>query len=302
MFHPGEKAVQVRAGVEADAWGSSGVGRTIPHVAADFLGRQRFLSITALDGAGNPWTTQLTGAPGLVRVEAEDQIRVTAALSGLDPLADVLGTSATTPPNTAPVEVGILALEPTTRRRMRINGVAVRVDSDLVITTQQVYANCPKYIQTRTPHSAGDRPTTGRRESDTLAPEQERWIAGADTFFVGTASPGLGVDTSHRGGNPGFVTVGRGSLSWPDYVGNSMFMTLGNLEIEPRTSLLFLDWEHGHSLHLTGRARVDWDAGRAAAQPGALRHIDFDVDRVIQVDHASSLSWSFERYSRFNPA
>ena len=92
------------------------------------------------------------------------------------------------------------------------------------------------------------------------------------------------------------------TVEWPDYVGNSMFMTLGNLEIEPRTSLLFLDWEHGHSLHLTGRACVDWDAGRAAAQPGALRHIDFDVDRVIQVDHASSLSWSFERYSRFNPA
>lgn len=79
-------------------------------------------------------------------------------------------------------------------------------------------------------------------------------------------------------------------------------MTLGNLEVAPQTSLMFLDWEHGHAVHLTGRARADWDADRAASAPGALRHIDFDIERVIQVDHGSALSWSFEKYSRFNPA
>lgn len=298
MFHPGEKTVQLRAGIDADEWGSAGVGPTIPRIAAEFLGRQVFLAISARDDLGRPWTTQLTGPPGFVRVAADDEIVVRSQLPSVDPLSHVLDHAA----RADAVDVGVIALEPTTRRRMRVNGVARKVGDDLVITTEQVYSNCPKYIQTRTPHPVGDRSVPGRREGRSLTPEQERWIAEADTFFVGTAAPGLGVDTSHRGGNPGFVTVRGTRLSWPDYVGNSMYMTLGNLEVEPRTSLMFLDWEHGHSLHLTGQARVDWDADRASSAAGALRHIDFDVEQVIQVDHGSALIWTFEKYSRFNPA
>ena len=291
MFHPGEKTVQLQAGIDADDWGSAGVGRTIPPIAAEFLARQVFLAISALDESGRPWTTQLTGPAGFVRVESEDEVLVRTRLPSVDPLSDVLDEVA----RAVPIDVGMIALEPTTRRRMRVNGTARRVGDDLVITTEQVYANCPKYIQTRTPHAAGHRPEPSRREGQWLTPKHERWITEADTFFVGTAAPGLGVDTSHRGGNPGFVTVRGSHLSWPDYVGNSMYMTLGNLEVAPQTSLMFLDWEHGHAVHLTGRARVDWDADRAASAPGALRHIDFDIERVIQVDHGSALSWSFEK-------
>jgi len=298
MFHSGEKAVQLRAGVDADAWGSAGVGSTVPRIAAEFLRRQVFLAISAVDQSGRPWTTQLTGSPGFVRVEGDDEIVVRTLLPGVDPLSRVLNSEA----RSAPVDVGLIALEPATRRRMRVNGLARRVGEDLVITTEQVYANCPKYIQTRTPHPLHERSEHHRREGDRLTTQQERWIAEADTFFVGTAAPGLGVDTSHRGGNPGFVTVSGSRLSWPDYVGNSMYMTLGNLQVEPRTSLMFLDWGHGHSLHLTGRARVDWDADRASSTAGALRHIDVDVEQVIQIDHGSSLTWTFEKYSRFNPA
>jgi hypothetical protein len=298
MFHPGEKAVQVRAGVDVDDWGSSGVRRTIPPVAVEFLGRQAFLAVTALDESGRPWTTQLTGPAGFVRVAGESEIRVRTEVASVDPVSDALEEAT----RTAAVEVGLLAIEPMSRRRMRVNGTARKFGGDLVITTEQVYSNCPKYIQTRTPHRVVERLRPVRRETSRLTPEHERWITAADTFFVGTAAPGLGVDTSHRGGNPGFITVRGSRISWPDYVGNSMYMTLGNLEVDPRTSLLFLDWERGHSLHLTGRAVVDWDSARAADAPGALRHIDFEVERVIQIDHGSTLTWNFERFSRFNPA
>jgi Pyridoxamine 5'-phosphate oxidase len=95
--------------------------------------------------------------------------------------------------------------------------------------------------------------------------------------------------------------LGPRKLMWPDYVGNSMYMTLGNLELTPAAGLLFLDWEHGHTLRLTGQARVDWDPDRAAAVPGALRLIELDIHRVVQSDHVSPLRWSFGEYFRHNP-
>ena len=134
-----------------------------------------------------------------------------------------------------------------------------------------------------------------------LSVEQRDWIAAADTFFIATHAKGLGADMSHRGGNPGFVALTSHTLSWPDYIGNSMYMTLGNLELDPRAGLVFVDWNRGHTLHLTGRARVDWNQGRASTAPGAQRLVDFDVDQVIQLDRSSTLRWSFEKYSKFNP-
>jgi predicted pyridoxine 5'-phosphate oxidase superfamily flavin-nucleotide-binding protein len=267
VLHQGERAVQRRAGVTADGWGSAGVDPVIPAVAAAFLRQQRLVVIAAV---------------------------VTDRLPGTDdPLAGRFDTGH---------DVGMLMIEPPTRRRMRVNGRARRDGDRLVVRTEQVYSNCPKYIQTR--DHAADVPaarrsaTVGRELTD----DQRRWIAGADTFFVGTYAPGHGVDASHRGGNPGFVTVAGSRLTWPDYVGNSMYMTLGNLHLEPRCGLLFLDWDNGHTLHLTGRAKVDWDPGRAAGVTGAQRLVDFDVERVVQVDGGIPQRWAFGRYSRFNPA
>ncbi|MEV0994015.1 pyridoxamine 5'-phosphate oxidase family protein [Nonomuraea sp. NPDC050202] len=294
MLHQGERAVQRRAGVTADGWGSAGVGAAVPPVAAEFLSLQRLVVIAAADDAGSPWAGALTGPPGFITAP-DDRTVVADGLPGAgDPLAGAFDAGR---------DIGILAIEPSSRRRMRVNGRARRDGGRLVVHTEQVYSNCPKYIQTRT--HAGAAPPQGRtaRVTGELTAEQRRWIAGADTFFIATRVAGLGADASHRGGNPGFVTVsGARRLTWPDYLGNSMYMTLGNLELEPRCGLLFLDWENGHTLHLTGRARVDWDPARAAAVPGAQRLIDFDVERVVQVTGGLPQRWSFGKYSRFNPA
>ena len=93
-------------------------------------------------------------------------------------------------------------------------------------------------------------PTGTVSEYAALSPDQRAWITAADTFFVATHAAGLGADVSHRGGHPGFVSVtDEGRLTWPDYPGNSMYMTLGNLELEPRAGLLFLDWDRGRSFN-----------------------------------------------------
>lgn len=294
MYHEGERAVQRRAGLAVDDSGSAGVGAVIPPVAAEFLGQQRMLVIGAATDAGTVWASVLTGPPGFITT-ADDRTVVAARLPGAgDPLAGLFDTER---------DVGLLAIEPATRRRMRVNGRAHAIDRRLMVRTEQVYANCPKYIQTRTPIEDTPAAAGAARRTQELTTDQQRWIAAADTFFITTHAAGLGVDTSHRGGNPGFVTVaGPRRLSWPDYTGNSMYMTLGNLELDPRCGLLFLDWEHGHTLQLAGRARTDWDPRRAADTPGAQRIVDFEVEQAVQIDAASLLRWSFGKYSRFNPS
>lgn len=93
-----------------------------------------------------------------------------------------------------------------------------------------------------------------------LTERQQDWITAADTFFIGSAHVQAGTDASHRGGNPGFVQVHDSrTLRWPDYAGNNLFNTLGNLNVEARAGLLFLDFEHGHTLQLTGSATVSWE-------------------------------------------
>ncbi|MGW0483528.1 pyridoxamine 5'-phosphate oxidase family protein [Nonomuraea sp. NPDC003214] len=294
MLHHGEHVVQRRAGLTTDGWGSAGVGAAVPPVAANFLREQRLVVIAAADDTGAAWAGLITGPPGFVTAP-DDRTVVTDRLPGAgDPLAGLFDTER---------DLGMLVIEPSGRRRMRVNGLARRDGDRLVTSTHQVYANCPKYIQTRT--YLDELPSPGRAAAVTgeLTGHQRRWIAGADTFFVATYAAGQGADASHRGGNPGFVTVtGDGRLTWPDYTGNSMFMTLGNLAVEPRCGLLFLDWENGDTLQLTGRARVDWDPGRAAAVPGAHRLVDFEVERAVQITGGLPQRWSFGGYSRFNPS
>ncbi|MBO4270474.1 pyridoxamine 5'-phosphate oxidase family protein [Microbispora triticiradicis] len=288
MRHPGEFAVQRRAGVRLDGHGSARVRAEIPEAAARFLESQRMVVIGAEDHEGRVWAAPLTGRTGFA-AQAGDRTVVLDAVPGA-PLAGLFDHEH---------DIGMLAIEPWTRRRMRVNGRARRDGDRLTIHTEQVYSNCPKYLQKRT---IAEHLEPGERTSwsgDRLSAAQREWIGGADTFFVATHAPGLGSDVSHRGGNPGFVeVVDDRRLVWPDYAGNLMYMTLGNLELNPAAGVLFLDWTTGDALHVTGSARVDWDPRDV---PGAQRLVEFDVERVLEVGGASPLRWAFEEYSRFNP-
>ncbi len=135
------------------------------------------------------------------------------------------------------------------------------------------------------------------------AAEQRDLVACADTFFIATAHPERGADASHRGGAPGFVRVEGGRrLVWPDYSGNAMFNTLGNLAVDPRAGLLFVNFENGDTLQVSGRAGIIWDEGRAAEFAGAERVVEFDVEEVVDTRGALPLRWRLEEYSPFNPA
>ncbi|WP_433499692.1 pyridoxamine 5'-phosphate oxidase family protein [Sphaerimonospora sp. CA-214678] len=288
MWHPGEVALQRRAGVRPAEHGSARVRAEIPTAAAEFLRAQRMIVIGTPDRDGRVWATALTGPPGFVAASGARTI-VIGALPTVPP-AEIFDTEH---------DLGTLAIEPMTRRRMRANGRARRDGDRLLLLTDQVYANCSRYLQRR--EMSGEVPGTARtaQVGAALSAEQQTSIRDADTFFIATHADGLGSDVSHRGGDPGFVQVVDGRrLIFPDYAGNLMYMTLGNLELNPMAGLLFLDWKTGDALHLTGRARVLWDPGNV---PGAERLVEFEVDSVLQVAGASPFRWTFVDRSKFNP-
>jgi uncharacterized protein len=203
--------------------------------------------------------------------------------------------------------VGILGIELATRRRNRANGELIAADEHgFTVRVRQSFGNCPQYIQARQPLemlARGDggvapaRPQGGLLDDDAVA-----LIRRADTFFLATATPGslrseaAGVDVSHRGGRPGFVLVERRAeetfLLVPDYRGNFLFNTIGNLELNPRAGLVFVDFSTGSLLSITGEAEVSWDDPRIAALPGAQRLITVRVSSGVLLPEALPWRWS----------
>ncbi|MCY1138049.1 pyridoxamine 5'-phosphate oxidase family protein [Actinoplanes sp. Pm04-4] len=293
VYHRGELTAQKRAGLlDEAAHVSALISRRMPRGAVMFLAEQPMLVLGAADGAGAMWVTMLTGDPGFIRVTGPSTISVAAVPTAGDPLRPVLD---------GPARVGLIAIEPGTRRRVRMNGTARPSADGLRIDLDQIYGNCPKYIQKRVPVAVAASPSPPRHGSE-LSAEEMGFASVTDTFFIATADPDGNADASHRGGNPGFLRVlSPTRLRWPDYVGNSMFNTFGNLELNPRAGLLLPDWWTGTMLHLTGTAVVDWDTDAELEAPGAQRLVDFTVERVVRIDNASPLRWTEPEFSRFNP-
>lgn len=248
-FHEGELAVQDRAGVRAQAARLGGAMLATPDLNGSigaFLAARAFAVLTARDADGRLWTSPLFSSPGFLQAH-DRELRVLAAPDPGDPLE---GLAAGQP-------VGMLAIEFATRRRVRVNGTLTDSGSGLVISVDQAYGNCPKYIHPRQVERVGSAQQRVERSSS-LRPEHEMLIANADTFFLGTIHPTRGADASHRGGPPGFVRVDGDRLWWPDYPGNNMFNSFGNLAVDPSAALLFIDFDTGATLHVSGRATVEW--------------------------------------------
>lgn len=274
-FHEGELAVQSRAGVGAEAARLSRMLAS-PHLDGSiggFLAGRDFVVITARDESQRLWTSALWGTPGFLDAHA-GTLTIGSAPAATDPLAGL----------TSGQPVGLIAIEFATRRRVRVNGTLTHVQPGrLDVEVDQAFGNCPKYIQQR---SLTDMPTAESHPATAaqrgrLGPTDAALIRGADTFFLGTSHPERGADASHRGGTPGFVRVDGADLWWPDYPGNNMFNSLGNLAVDDAAAALFIDFVTGAALHLSGTAAVAWTAPGAAGDDGGTgRRVRMHVTAV----------------------
>jgi predicted pyridoxine 5'-phosphate oxidase superfamily flavin-nucleotide-binding protein len=289
-FHADELAAQARAGVGAR---SLGIRELMPEQHRAFFAALPQLYVATADATGWPLATLVEGEPGFVASPAPDSLRVHSLPVADDPACGTIREGQ---------EVGLLGIDLATRRRNRANGVIAAADgAAFTLAVRQSFGNCPQYIQRRT-LSRAQTASGPVRSLDSLDDEVRALIARADTFFVASRSrsgvgPDGGADISHRGGRPGFVRVEGDRLSIPDFRGNRYFNTLGNLLGEPRSSLLFLDFETGNVLQLQGIATVDWSAPAAAQLEGAERLWHFRVERGWFRPRASALRASFVDYS-----
>ena len=299
-YHRGEQMVQERAGVRARAefMGRRMIRDFMPDQHRELFEALPFVLAGSLDAKGRPWASIVVGRPGVIR----SRDAVTLEIDGRPVEGDPLGA------NLVPgAPIGLLGIQLETRRRNRANGTIVAAGPGLVVHVGQSFGNCPQYIQAREPafvaepSAAPARPV--RAEGQHLSAAATAQIEHADTFFIATAAPGAvsgsaveGIDVSHRGGRPGFVRVteedGATALTAPDFPGNSAFNTFGNLALEPRAGILFVDFASGDLLSLTGTADVIWHGPELAAFAGAVRLLRFRVAEGVLLETAIPLRWS----------
>jgi predicted pyridoxine 5'-phosphate oxidase superfamily flavin-nucleotide-binding protein len=288
LFHPGELAAQALAGV---AKPNAAIRDRMPDQHRAFFGLLPFLPIATAGGGGGPVATILTGAPGFISSPDPATLRVAARPDRDDPAGRFLVPGA---------PVGILGIDLATRRRNRVNGVLRSAGPDgLTISVRQSFGNCPQYIQTRAWHDATGVPGPVEHLNN-LDFAARAMITAADTLFVATTSgagagDAEGIDISHRGGRPGFVRVTGDTLTIPDFHGNGYFNTFGNLLLDPRAALLFVDWSDGTILHLQGRAEILWN--QSGGFPGAERLWRLSVTGGWRRPGALALRWSFRDFS-----
>lgn len=292
-YHSGELAVQARAGTtERARMAERGFRDAMPEQHRTFFGQLPFVVVACVDGQGQPWASILAGPPGFMATPTPQRLDVAILPPPGDPLA---GTLALGRP------IGFLGIQQHTRRRNRLNGTVVALGEEgFSVTVGQSFGNCPKYIQAR---EATFVPGLRQRGSivtmASLDSAARQVIGNADTLFIATAHPdgsgrwpAHGADASHRGGRPGFVRVDAdGRLILPDFSGNGFFNTFGNLQLEPRACLLFVDFATGSLLQVAGQAQVIWNGEDLQGFGGAERLLQLTPRLIIRHESALDLVW-----------
>lgn len=325
-FHPGEHRLQASVGAaeELAFYGPRLIRDHLTEQHQQFFRQLPWVLVGSLDADGQPWASLLAGPPGFI--DSPDPRHLRLRLT--DP--EMATMAAAFAPGAPVALLGLEAH--TRRRNRANGRVIDGTPDMLEIEIRQSFGNCPKYIVPRRAEwrlptasgSAGQQAETASAGHSSLADPGRHGaalpgspldacldgparalIAAADTFFIASAAPGaalagqpraMGLDVSHRAGPPGFVQLSDGpgevELAIPDYPGNRMFNTLGNLVLEPRAGLLFIDYRAGTMLRLAGSAHLDLDpAAAAAVSPLAQRVLRVRIHAAVRGPVPQGLCW-----------
>jgi predicted pyridoxine 5'-phosphate oxidase superfamily flavin-nucleotide-binding protein len=302
-FHQGELEAQNLAGETAIAQRNSAViSDSIIGGALPFLKQQRMVVLGTEAEDGSLWASPVFGVPGFVSPESDQILRFHGEhirSSQADMVWRNLSEGA---------RAGMLAIELSTRRRLRVNGKLRDVDSTgFALAVEEAFPNCPKYIQRRALHWSEE---ASRNEANEVlegsAPSSEAVdiIDRADTLFIVSAHAGRGLDVSHRGGNPGFLQrQGASSFRVPDYSGNGMFNTFGNLLADPHAGVTVMDFANGQILQMTGEAAIEWNQPDPQGVTGGTgRFWTFLINRWRIFHLPATARWEFLDASPFLPS
>ena len=306
-FHAGEQAVQARVSSalrqRMAEMGGQVLRDQMPDQHRQFFAQLPFVFAGSVDAGGQPWATALVGERGFLQAPDARHLTVRSQPLPFNPAGQGFQVGQS---------IGLLGLEFESRRRNRLNGrVVQQLPDGFQIEVEQSFGNCPKYISAREPLPGRGPQTLQVVESTGLDAVAQALVEHADTFFIATAHPAsvrnqgllpadrsLGADVSHRGGPPGFVRVRHSQqLTVPDLAGNFYFNTLGNLQLEPRAGLLFIDFDNGDLLYLAAQVEIQWQGPELAAFAGAQRLMHLRLTRVIRVSGSWPIAFGSPRPS-----
>jgi predicted pyridoxine 5'-phosphate oxidase superfamily flavin-nucleotide-binding protein len=294
-FHSGELRAQQLAGGGPPGFA---IRDAMPDQHRNFFGLLRYALLATTDEEGWPVATIVTGSQGFMSSPDPQSLRIDTTAGWQNNMLPLLQ------PGKA---VGMLGIDLSTRRRNRVNGMIERIDADGVhLSVMQSFGNCPKYIQLRHVDNAAVEDVhddaAGFVNFQGLDRDVHDIIRQADTFFVATSSGAhaeveSGIDISHKGGRPGFIRIDGDTLTIPDFIGNRYFNTLGNLLLDRRAALLFVDFSNGNLLHLQGTVEIAWNSEEVRQVAGAERLWRFHVERGWHAKGAVALRWMLQEFS-----
>jgi len=301
-FHSGEKEIQEKTGQSEIAISNSKlITDTIIKGAIGFIEKQPMAIVSSVDKNENVWISVLIGEHGFFEVPDSNSLSINLDKIHSDK-EDVFYKNIT---DGSPI--GTLFIELATRRRFRINGTTSIDENRINIAIQESYPNCPKYIQQRNIEDtdAFQQVAVKKQFGELLSVDLQKWITSADTLFLGSISNERRLDASHRGGKKGFIeVVNETSIKVPDYHGNSMFNTFGNIAQNNKSGVLFIDFENRRTLQLTGKTKLLFDQNSKEdleKTDGTGRFWTFEVAEWIVTENHHHANWEFMSNSPFNP-
>jgi ferredoxin-NADP reductase/predicted pyridoxine 5'-phosphate oxidase superfamily flavin-nucleotide-binding protein len=308
-WHRGEKLVQQQLHGEELPFDNP-TQSFMPKQHQTFFSDLEYFFLGSLDEHGRPWASVVTGKRGFMHATDPHHLKiVTNPIMG-DPIVSNLQQGIK---HDGSLVAG-LGIDFTNRRR---NKVAGRVPEDqfhynannntlsLGITTEQSIGNCPKYITIRKLQYVECAPTKSLQElnAQELSAQVLPTIEQASTIFVATRHLDDDIQHmgfNHRGGPPGFARYNDGKIYWPDYSGNRMYQSLGNIATDPVAGLLFPDFETGNVLYVTGDARNVFGEEAKAIMPNVRMITEVLVTGYVYIEGGLPIR-SQESLSQFSP-
>jgi uncharacterized protein len=115
-----------------------------------------------------------------------------------------------------------------------------------------------------------------------IAPHDRAFIERMDMFFIATVDENGHANCSYKGGEPGFVeVVDETTIAFPNFDGNGMYLTMGNVLKTSQVGLLFIDFENQHRMRVNGEASIHYDDPLLAEYPEAQFIVRVKVREVF---------------------
>ena len=165
--------------------------------------------------------------------------------------------------------------------------------------------NCPKYLNKKEIITALPEPVL--ISNSLLLPEAAlNLLSKADAFFISSSHHGSSMGTNYRGGPPGFVRVlvnddSGTTLVFPEYSGNRLYQTLGNLQMSPKAGLVFPDFETQDVLYVTGKTEILIGEAAANLLPRSNIVVKLSLTAARFVQKGLAFRGIVDEFSPYNP-